>query len=49
MGRASNHPGKVGRRVGDVAIDQTSLGLRVRGDFQNNAVLFVGGTLRYVF
>ena len=35
--------------VGDAPIDQTSQGVRVKGDFENNAVLFLGGTLRYVF
>ena len=35
--------------VGDAAIDQTSQGVRVKGDFRNNAVLFLGGTVRYVF
>jgi hypothetical protein len=35
--------------VGDAAIDQASQGVRVKGDFRNNAVLFLGGTLRYVF
>lgn len=35
--------------VGDAPIDQTSQGVRVKGDFDDNTILFLGGTLRYVF
>lgn len=35
--------------LGDAPIDQTSQGVRTKGDFSTNAILFVGGTLRYVF
>lgn len=35
--------------VGDAPIDQTSQGVRVKGEFDTNAILFLGGTLRYVF
>lgn len=35
--------------VGDAEIDQTSQGVRVAGEFDSNMVLFLGGTLRYVF
>jgi len=34
---------------GDTKIDNTVQGVRVRGDFDNNHLLFLGGTLRYVF
>ena len=34
---------------GDSKIDNTVQGVRVRGDFDNNYILFLGGTLRYVF
>ncbi|MDX2505441.1 MAG: outer membrane protein transport protein, partial [Gammaproteobacteria bacterium] len=33
--------------IGDAAIDQTSQGVRVTGEFDNNTILFLGGTLRY--
>ena len=35
--------------VGDAPIDQTSQGVRVKGEFDTNAILFLGGTIRYVF
>lgn len=35
--------------LGDAAIDQTSQGVRVKGDYANNLLLFLGGTLRYEF
>lgn len=34
---------------GNTPIDQTSQGVRVVGDYDSNAMLFVGGTLRYGF
>ena len=34
---------------GDTKIDNTIQGVRVKGDFDNNYLLFLGGTLRYVF
>jgi long-chain fatty acid transport protein len=34
---------------GDTEIDNTVQGVRVKGDFDNNYLLFLGGTLRYVF
>lgn len=34
---------------GDSEIDNTVQGVRVKGDFDNNYLLFLGGTLRYVF
>lgn len=35
--------------VGDAAIDDISQGVRTKGEFDSNAILFLGGTLRYVF
>ena len=35
--------------VGDAAIDDMSQGARTKGEFDSNAILFLGGTLRYVF
>lgn len=35
--------------VGDGAIDQTSQGVRVTGDYSSNKFAIVGGTLRYAF
>ena len=35
--------------IDDASIDQTSQGVRAKGEFDENAILFVGGTLRYVF
>ena len=35
--------------VGDAPIDQTSQGVRAAGEFDNNELLFLGGTMRYVF
>jgi hypothetical protein len=34
---------------GDSKIDNTVQGVRVKGDFDSNYLLFLGGTLRYVF
>jgi long-chain fatty acid transport protein len=34
---------------GDTEIDNTVQGVRVKGDFDSNYLLFLGGTLRYVF
>lgn len=34
---------------GDTKIDNTVQGVRVKGEFDSNWLLFVGGTLRYVF
>lgn len=34
---------------GDAKTDQTAQGVRFKGDFSNNFILFAGGTLRYVF
>lgn len=35
--------------ISDAPIDDTTQGVRVQGEFDSNAVLFLGGTLRYVF
>ena len=35
--------------VDDASIDQTSQGVRAKGEFDENVILFLGGTLRYVF
>ena len=35
--------------MGDGAVDQTSQGVRVAGEFDTNLILFVGGGLRYRF
>jgi len=35
--------------AGDGVIDQTSQGVRVKGEFDKNWLLFLGGTLRYQF
>jgi len=35
--------------VGDAAIDDISQGVQTKGEFDSNAILFLGGTLRYVF
>jgi long-chain fatty acid transport protein len=35
--------------IGDAPIDQTSQGVRAAGEFDKNLLLFLGGTLRYVF
>lgn len=35
--------------MGDSSVDQTSQGVRVVGDYDTNAMLFLGGTLRYKF
>ena len=34
---------------GDAETDQTAQGVRFKGDFNNNFILFAGDTLRYVF
>ena len=33
--------------IGDAAIDQTSQGVRVKGEFDNNFILFIGATVRF--
>jgi len=35
--------------IGDAKIDQTSQGVRAAGEFDSNYVLFLGGSMRYVF
>jgi long-subunit fatty acid transport protein len=35
--------------IDDAAVDQTSQGVRAKGEFDTNALLFLGGTMRYVF
>lgn len=35
--------------AGDAKVDQTSQGVRSKGEFDTNWILFLGGTLRYVF
>jgi len=35
--------------TGDAPIDQTSQGVRAAGEFDNNILLFFGGSLRYIF
>jgi long-chain fatty acid transport protein len=35
--------------VGDADIDSTNQGVRVKGDFDSNIILFLGATLRYRF
>jgi len=35
--------------IGDAPIDSTDQGVRVKGDYEDNTMLFLGGTLRYVF
>jgi len=35
--------------VGDAEIDQTSQGIRAAGQFDQNYILFAGGTVRYAF
>ena len=35
--------------IGDAPVDMTAQGVRSKGEFDSNAVLFVGGTLRYLF
>ena len=34
---------------GDAEVDQTSQGVRFKGKFHENYVLFLGGSLRYLF
>jgi long-chain fatty acid transport protein len=35
--------------VGDAPVDMTTQGVRAKGKYDTNAVLFVGGTMRYLF
>jgi long-chain fatty acid transport protein len=35
--------------VGDAEIDNTSQGVRVQGEYENNLILFMGATVRYLF
>ncbi len=35
--------------IGDAPIDDLSQGVRTKGEFDENVILFLGGTLRYVF
>jgi long-chain fatty acid transport protein len=35
--------------LGDGKVDQTSQGVRFKGEFEHNYALFVGGTVRYAF
>lgn len=35
--------------AGDGKTDQTAQGVRFKGEFDNNLILFAGGTLRYIF
>jgi len=35
--------------IDDASIDQRSQGVRAKGEFDENVILFLGGTLRYVF
>jgi len=35
--------------MGDGKVDQTAQGVRFKGDFENNLVLTLGGTVRYDF
>ncbi len=35
--------------IGDAPIDSTNQGVHVKGDYEDNTMLFLGGTLRYVF
>jgi long-chain fatty acid transport protein len=35
--------------IGDAPVDQTTQGVRASGEFDDNKILFLGGTLRYVF
>ncbi len=48
-GRLSYGIGATLMNAGDNAIDQTSQGVRVKGDFDKNWLLFVGAHLRYEF
>ena len=34
---------------GDARVDQTAQGVRIKGEFDTNLILFVGGSVRYVF
>ena len=36
-------------KFGDTIIDNTVQGVRVKGDFDSNYILFLGGSLRYIF
>ena len=35
--------------AGEAKVDQTAQGVRFKGKFDTNFVLFLGGTIRYVF
>ena len=35
--------------IGDADIDSTDQGVRVKGDYEDNTMLFLSGTLNYVF
>ena len=35
--------------VGNACVDQTSQGVRAKGKFDSNYILFPGGTLKYTF
>jgi hypothetical protein len=35
--------------AGDAKVDQTAQGVRFKGEFETNLILFVGGSVRYVF
>jgi hypothetical protein len=35
--------------AGEGKVDQTAQGVRFKGKFDTNFILFVGGTIRYVF
>jgi long-chain fatty acid transport protein len=35
--------------LGDASVDQTNQGVRVKGEYDTNLILFLGGTLRYEF
>ena len=35
--------------AGEAKVDQTAQGVRFKGKFDTNLILFVGGTVRYVF
>ena len=35
--------------IGDAKVDQSSQGVRAKGEFDTNYILFAGGTLRYTF
>jgi long-chain fatty acid transport protein len=35
--------------MGDASVDQTAQGVRTKGEFDQNTLLFLGGTFRYIF